>query len=984
MQGPPGAQGPQGVPGLQGPQGNPGASASPFIVAPTLANGATHTSIQAAINDAVLAGHGSGNMTTILVRPGNYTENVSLVGGIHLTGVVASKSFAAQISGNVTHTAGVVALTAIDISSQSTGGNALTVQGTTAGAQVYLTDSVVYSGGANSSVVIDAEIGGSSGVIFSNVNFRNVGGTGVPVQVISGTIQGSGGTFWPTLPTTPAVALSSGGVGGDYGRAWITNSDVFGKITAGPGAPPTGAVLDLRESQVRCGNGFAIEENSGGILGVLDTLIQPDPAFTGDVASTDGGLFYAQLTYNNPLQQMPVLATLLPGSGPAGPAGPQGPQGIQGPAGPQGAQGDPGPAGPQGAQGDPGPQGIQGNDGPQGPAGAQGPQGDPGIQGPAGAQGPQGVPGLQGPQGDPGVSAAKYIVATSLANGATHTSVNAAIQQAVLDGHGISNQTTVLVRPGTYTENVDLKAGIHIVSAATGKHFTTQINGNATYTNQGGAVTIIGVEFWTNTGDALNITSSVANSQVYMTGGGFTAASGADDAVHIDALMSGATPGLIHDDTVFRTQSGSTGFPVNLVSGTIQGRAGTFNPINNDSVAMNLANGARAWLRDADVFGRVTTSGTSSFQARYSQLRPGANPAVIDNSSGTHILQDCLLGSPSIAHSGDAFTSDGGGAFWYGGLQFTPPYAATIPAGPTPPTLLAGTGPTGPAGPQGPQGPTGATGATGAQGPQGPTGATGATGAQGPQGDPGTTDWNGLTNVPSGFADNVDDDTTYAAGTGLQLSGTTLSIAPESVTSAEIQNRTRCAQFSGYEFTPSTTSTFDLAAVANLWERVRVISFAGANTAGYMSIAFKVPDDYVGPTAADLLANPGLQTPRLNFLLATDETVGTGKAELVFSFTDATQLAPTGANRFRYTIGSGYGVGGANSLTESPSMVQGTPVNLVIPESGDVWDTSASLTTWAAGQTVVLTVHRNATSSADPNSQRVGIISMSFDYEAAQ
>ena len=35
--------------------------------------------------------------------------------------------------------------------------------------------------------------------------------------------------------------------------------------------------------------------------------------------------------------------------------------------------------------------------------------------------------------------------------------------------------------------------------------------------------------------------------------------------------------------------------------------------------------------------------------------------------------------------------------------------------------------------------------------------------------------WSGLTGVPAGFADGVDNDTTYSAGTGLTLSGTTFS-----------------------------------------------------------------------------------------------------------------------------------------------------------------------------------------------------------------
>lgn len=39
-----------------------------------------------------------------------------------------------------------------------------------------------------------------------------------------------------------------------------------------------------------------------------------------------------------------------------------------------------------------------------------------------------------------------------------------------------------------------------------------------------------------------------------------------------------------------------------------------------------------------------------------------------------------------------------------------------------------------------------------------------------------TPDWSGIDNVPTGFADGVDDDTTYTAGTGLTLAGTTFAV----------------------------------------------------------------------------------------------------------------------------------------------------------------------------------------------------------------
>ncbi|NDV44615.1 hypothetical protein GTK07_14900, partial [Muricauda sp. 40Bstr401] len=37
-------------------------------------------------------------------------------------------------------------------------------------------------------------------------------------------------------------------------------------------------------------------------------------------------------------------------------------------------------------------------------------------------------------------------------------------------------------------------------------------------------------------------------------------------------------------------------------------------------------------------------------------------------------------------------------------------------------------------------------------------------------------DWTSITNIPAGFADDIDDDTTYSAGTGLTLTGTTFAV----------------------------------------------------------------------------------------------------------------------------------------------------------------------------------------------------------------
>lgn len=63
----------------------------------------------------------------------------------------------------------------------------------------------------------------------------------------------------------------------------------------------------------------------------------------------------------------------------------------------------------------------------------------------------------------------------------------------------------------------------------------------------------------------------------------------------------------------------------------------------------------------------------------------------------------------------------------------------------------------------------------GNEGPQGPAGPAGPQGEMGEQGPAGTTSWLGLSDIPAGFADDVDNDTTYSAGSGLLLVGTAFS-----------------------------------------------------------------------------------------------------------------------------------------------------------------------------------------------------------------
>ncbi len=117
---------------------------------------------------------------------------------------------------------------------------------------------------------------------------------------------------------------------------------------------------------------------------------------------------------------------------------------------------------------------------------------------------------------------------------------------------------------------------------------------------------------------------------------------------------------------------------------------------------------------------------------------------------------------------------------------------------PAPVALYALDGNEGPQGPAGPTGPTGPDGPAGPQGPEGP---------QGDQGPPGTTSWNGLADIPAGFADGIDHNTTYNAGTGLNLGGSTFSVAPNGIAGSLLAtDLTSLGKITGNALITATTS----------------------------------------------------------------------------------------------------------------------------------------------------------------------------------
>ncbi len=839
LQGPQGVAGPAGAQGPAGPQGPTGLNAARYIV--DASGQGTHTSIQAAINAAVADGFGPSSPTTVLVRPGNYTENVALVGGVHLQSAVAGKSFATQITGSVTfNTGGVVSVQAIDINAPT--GPAINFNGTSF-QQLYLSDSVAYAQGTASALNM-SNTGSGSDVVINNVNFRSVaGGTGIPVTISAGTLQGTGGTFWPTSPTTPAIAL----VGGNM---FISASDVFGQISASGNS-----AFSIGNSQIRSGNQPAVIDNTTGDILLADTGF--NTTVTGNVVSTNGvgNVFYTQLTYTLPGQTMPASAILLPGSGPTGPQGPVGPQGpigltgatgaqglqgevgpqgpagadgATGPAGPQGpigltgatgaqglqgevgpqgpagADGATGPAGPQGIQGETGAQGpigltgatgaqgLQGEVGPQGPAGAdgatgpagpqgpigltgatgaQGLQGEVGPQGPAGPQGAQGEMGPQGPigltgatgaqgqqgpagpQGPAGINAADYVVKPG-GTSPYFSSIQAAINAAVLDGASANNQKSITVLPGTYAENVAIAQGIHVVSAQSESGFAANLNGTLTVNipvngvgEDGNLSSWTGVNINGVSGPAINFTGTEGQ-KLFLYNVRLTAPAN-QPAVSMTNTGAWATRrSEITGRNVIASNGGGAAV-LDVAEGIVN--ATNWSNINASSAGVSVSvnsgaggNTTRVNITSGEQTGRVVVAGDANFSLANGSITSGNLPAVEATGSGTVLVGDSGF---NTFVAGNVVSDTGSGPVFYSQLTYTLP-GQTMPASST---LLPGSGPAGPAGPQGPigltgpQGPAGADGATGPAGPQGPIGLNGTQGLQGEIGPVGSQGPIGLT-----------------------------------------------------------------------------------------------------------------------------------------------------------------------------------------------------------------------------------------------
>jgi len=279
---------------------------------------------------------------------------------------------------------------------------------------------------------------------------------------------------------------------------------------------------------------------------------------------------------------------------------------------------------------------------------------------------------------------AKWIVSANVYEG-THTTIASALTAA-------SSGDTILIRPGTYTENLTLKAGVNLCAYdcdALTPNVT--ISGKATFT-AAGTVSISGIRLQTNSDFLLAITGSAASivklDNCYLncsnnTGISFTTSSASakliisntqgDLATTGIAYFSGSTAGFLELIFCDLTNSGgSTTASTWASTGLLNLRSvKMWNPITYSSSNTNSGIEFSALdIRNSSTIGALnatalTTSGTGGVTAANCFFVSGSASAISIGSGTTVTITDssvfssntnAITGAGTIIYSSIAFT----------------------------------------------------------------------------------------------------------------------------------------------------------------------------------------------------------------------------------------------------------------------------------------------------------------------------------------
>lgn len=235
--------------------------------------------------------------------------------------------------------------------------------------------------------------------------------------------------------------------------------------------------------------------------------------------------------------------------------------------------------------------------------------------------------------GDNNFGVAKWIVDATAGHG-THTTIAAALTQA-------ASGDTIFIRPGTYTENLTLKAGVNLSAfVCDALNGNVTISGKATFT-AAGTVNMSGIRLQTNSDFFLAVTGSAASivnlkgcylNATNNTGISFTTSSSSavigifecegDLGTTGIAMHSSSSAGRLSYENCFFTNSGSS-----------------------TTVTSNSAGSANFFMSNIAIpIGSTSTGGITAIQT-YQDLSSTNTICITANGSGSSVITSAYVGS---------------------------------------------------------------------------------------------------------------------------------------------------------------------------------------------------------------------------------------------------------------------------------------------------------------------------------------------------
>lgn len=223
---------------------------------------------------------------------------------------------------------------------------------------------------------------------------------------------------------------------------------------------------------------------------------------------------------------------------------------------------------------------------------------------------------------------AKWIVDPTEGLG-THTTIAGAITSA-------SSGEDIFIRPGTYTENLTLKAGVNLIAMKGDEMGNVTIVGKATFTGTG-TVNISNIRLQTNSDFLLAVTGSSASvvnlKNCYLnisnnTGISFTSSSSSASIGLSSCAGNVGTTGI----TIFsHSSSGSLGIDDTGINNT--GGATTASTISAGSLT----------IQNSDIYSPITSSGSATLSISYSFFSAANATNITHGSSTEAAFNNCIF-----------------------------------------------------------------------------------------------------------------------------------------------------------------------------------------------------------------------------------------------------------------------------------------------------------------------------------------------------